>query len=82
MPYGLGTISEEIELQDCCPISPIVLPECASTLGIIPNLQCALDKHEEFTDYWDSVDTCDPDDPYLPQEDWYIDPEETGLNCT
>lgn len=54
---------------------------CPSNLGIIPNLQCSLDQHSAFTDKWDMVDLCDSDSPYLPPEDWFIDPTTTGLNC-
>lgn len=83
MAYDLGIIDPEtIEEQDCCSIQIETVPECVSNLGIIPNLQCALDKHSEFTDFWDAVSLCDPDSPYLDEEDFYIDPEDTGLNCT
>ena len=55
---------------------------CPVTVGIIPDLECKLAEFAQFTTYWDAVSLCDPDTPYLPESDWYVAPETTGINCT
>lgn len=59
-----------------------VCPTQAVMVGVIPDLQCKLDEFAAFTTYWDNVSLCDPDTPYLPESDWYVAPEVTGINCT
>ncbi len=74
-------------LPDCCSATQLADVDneefCSVDLAtIIPQLQCAIDAHKAFTDYWDVVDLCDPESPYLPIEQWYVSPDTTGINCS
>lgn len=73
------------DAQGCCdiPISDIYSNSfaCPSNLEIIPNLECTLEQYNAFVEGWNMVSFCDSESPYLPTEQWYIDPESIPLNC-
>jgi hypothetical protein len=72
------TVPQPTTAAPICEITPVPVFDCEAAIGITPNAE----SHDTFVSYWDAIDDCDPNSPYLDESEWYVSPDTTGVNCT